>query len=106
MVDQKDDGIILPIEWHYPEGLVSRYATNIVVQHTDQEFIISFFEVLPPVVLGSPEEQKAKTEQIKSVRGECVARIIISVDRMPEFVEALQNNLEKYRSRITSRGAK
>jgi hypothetical protein len=96
MAEQKAEGIYVPIEWYVPEDLVSRYANNIVVQYEEHEFIISFFEVRPPVLLGSSEEIKAKLEQVKSVRAECVARIIVAADRMPVFIEALQGNLEKY----------
>jgi hypothetical protein len=96
MAEQEIKGIYVPIEWHAPEDLISRYANNILVQHEEHEFIISFFEIRPPLLLGSPEEIKAKLEQTESVRAECVARIIVAADRMPSFIEALQGNLEKY----------
>ena len=90
---------LVPVEWHYPEELLSRYATNMIVQHSDHEFVIQFFEVLPPLVLGTPEEQKVQLGGIKSVRAECVARVIVAPERMPEFVRVLQDNLEKYHSK-------
>ena len=62
----KEQAVNLPIEWNYPESIVSRYATNLVVQHTEHEFILSFFEVKPPVILGTAEEQKEKAQQFKS----------------------------------------
>jgi len=46
----------LPIKWQIPEDLISRYATNLVVQHTEHEFTISFFEAEPPILLGTPED--------------------------------------------------
>jgi hypothetical protein len=52
-----------------------------------------------PLLLGSPEERKAQLEQIKSVRAECVARIIVAAERLPEFVEVIQGQLEVYRSK-------
>ena len=59
----------LPIEWHLPDQIVSRYATNMVVQFTENEFIVSFFETVPPLLLGSPDAIKEKVKEIKSVRG-------------------------------------
>ena len=82
------------IEWHIPEGTVSRYATNMVVQHSEQEFILSFFELLPPIILGTPQELE-KLDKMTSVRAECIARVIVSADRMPKFIEVLQQTLEK-----------
>jgi hypothetical protein len=101
---QIEEGVFLPIEWHCPEGLISRYATNLVVQHAEHEFYISFFEIMPPLVLGAPEERKAKLEEIESVRAECVARVIVPAGQMPVFIKTLQSNWEAYRSKQTSEG--
>ena len=84
----------IPVEWHIPEQIVSRYASNMVVQNTGQEFIISFFEIFPPLLFGTPADL-AKLDQLESVRAECIARIIVSKDRMPKFIEALQTNFER-----------
>jgi hypothetical protein len=99
VAEQEEKEILfIPIEWHFPEHIASRYATNLVVQSSQHEFIISFFEVRQPIVLGSPEERKAQLEQIKSVRAECVARIIVAAERMPEFIQALQVRVDAFRA--------
>jgi uncharacterized protein DUF3467 len=87
--------IEFPIEWYVPDSIKSQYATNMVVQHTEQEFILSFFETRPPLLLGNLTEEDIKA--IPSIRAECVARIVIARDRMPKFVEALQTNLKTSR---------
>ena len=56
--EHRAEGKMVPIKWHYPDSIVTRYATNFVVQHTDREFIISFFEAWPPVIIGTPEEKR------------------------------------------------
>ena len=89
----------LPIDWQYPKDLSSRYATHLVVQHTEHEFVLSFFEILPPAIFGAPEVVTAKIEQMTSIEAECFARIVVAANRMPEFVRVLQENLERYRSR-------
>jgi hypothetical protein len=99
MAEEKPEELILPLEWHLPDDLVSRYATNLVVQHTDQEFIISFFEATPPITLGQPEEVKARLEEQGYVRATCVARVIVSVGRMAEFINVLEDNLKRYLSK-------
>lgn len=35
----------------------SVYATNVTVQHTPHEFVISFYEAHPPLIVGSQEER-------------------------------------------------
>ena len=89
-------GKSLPIEWHCPEGLVSRYANHIVVQHTEHEFYLSFFEIPPPLVVGAPEEQMARLAQMGAVRAECVARIVVSAQAFQAFVRVLQSSLDGY----------
>ncbi len=93
---EKDQGIPIPIEWCYPDNLLSVYATTMIVQHTEHEFILSFFEARPPIILGSPEEQKEQALRLVSVKADCVARVIVSIARMPNFVQILQDNLKKY----------
>ena len=100
MAEEQGERKLLPIEWIVPEDIVGRYATNIVIQHSEHEFIISFFEVWPPIVLGTPEETEAQLEKIEAVRAECVARLIVSAERLPVFIKVLQDNLETYRSKL------
>ena len=98
MAEERPEGRHIPIEWHTPDHIVSQYATNFVVQGTGHEFIISFFEIHPPIILGSADVQRADFEKIQSVPAECVARIIVAAERLPEFVKLLQGQLDQYRS--------
>ena len=85
----------VPIEWHIPEEMTPRYATNFVIQFTGHEFVLSFFEVRPPIVLGSPEEQKEQLENLGSVRANCIAQIVLSPTRMVDFVDLLNRHQER-----------
>lgn len=88
-------GITFPLEWNIPDDIVARYATNMIIQRAENEFIISFFEVKPPVLLGNPDEIIEQVRKIKSIRANCVAQVIIAAEKMPTFVEALQKNLSR-----------
>jgi hypothetical protein len=91
----------LPIQYHVPDHIQSQYATNLLVQNTEHEFILSFFELQEPFLIGdTPEEIEQQLEQLRSVRATCVGRVIIAADRMPAFIDAMQKNLEKYRARL------
>jgi hypothetical protein len=79
----------VPIEWRIPDYIVSRYATNMVVQKAEHEYIISFFELQPPIIL----EETAN--QLASMPADCVARIVVSASKYPEFVAVLQQHLQK-----------
>lgn len=81
----------LPIEWFIPPDIKSVYATNLLIQRGDHEFFISLFELRPPIVIGTPEQQREQAAQLHTARAECVARIIVGRDRLPEFVQVLQD---------------
>jgi hypothetical protein len=85
----------IPIEWYVPDHIESKYANNLVVQHGENEIIISFFETRPPLILGTPEDIE-RLARLESIRSECVARIIVSPSKMPAFIEALQTNYQRY----------
>jgi len=45
---QSPQQITIPLEWHVPDHISSRYADNVVVQPRKHDIIISFFESQPP----------------------------------------------------------
>lgn len=95
---QQSEIVTLPVEWHFAEGLQSRYANNALVQTGQHEFVISFFEIQPPLLVGSPEENKAKLQQMGAIQAECVSKVILSPEVIPGLISALQAELEKYQS--------
>ncbi len=95
---QESEVITLSIDWHVPEGIQSRYANNVLVQAGQYEFTISFFEVQVPLLSGSPEENKAKLQQMRSVRADCVSKIVIPPNLVQGLMDALQTELDKFSS--------
>lgn len=84
--------VSVPLQLKNPPSLVTRYATNFVVQITEHEYIISFYEAQPPLqfVPGAPP--------VTVVPAECVGRIIVAPGRLPELIRILQegvNNREQ-----------
>jgi hypothetical protein len=94
----EDHNLNLPIDWHVSEDIQSRYASNVHVQAGEHELILSFFETVLPILVGSPEENKTKLLQQGAIRAECVARIIVDPDLVPRLIEALQTTLAGYRA--------
>jgi len=85
---------------HVPEGFRTLFATNLIVQHTEHEFVITFFEVVPPALLGTAEMKKEQLESIKEVAGTCLARIAVPASRMESFVQVFVDNLSTYKARM------
>ena len=84
-----------------PSDMPGLYATNIVIQHTPKEFVITFWEVKAPPILGTTEERKEKMERVEQVLAHCIARVVVSPERMKGFVDAMQQNWEKYQGKFS-----
>jgi hypothetical protein len=87
--------ISVPLEWNVSNDIVARYATNMVVQRLENEFLITFFEVKPPILLGEPDQIAKRVKELKSIQANCVAQVIVAADKMPSFVKALETNLQR-----------
>lgn len=91
----------IPLVRVFPEELRTYFVDNIVVQHQPDRFVVSFFEVFPPPILGdSEEERRAAMEAMSTVEAKCVARLVITPSRMEEFVSVINENLDRYRKML------
>jgi hypothetical protein len=94
--EEQSNQISLRVDWDVPDDMVSRYVNNVFVQQGEYEFIISLFETRPPLLTGTPEENKAKLEQLGSVKAECVGRFIVAPKLVRKIIDALQTTLDRY----------
>lgn len=84
----------------YPDNLSSHFVTNLVVQHEPEYFVLSFFEVWsPPIVGKTPEAIQEELDAIDKVDAKCVARLVVPPARMKEFVALLSENLKLFEER-------
>jgi hypothetical protein len=90
----------LEIDWATIEQLPPLYATNMVIQHTESEFIINLYQLLPPVIWGTEEQKRARIEEMSMIQTTPLARVVITADRMPGFVRALKKNLDVYETKF------
>ena len=81
--------IHIPIEW-MPSEQNSIFANNMLVQASEHECHLLFYEITPPLIQGDDEELRRKqVEQISSIKGRCVAKIVISAERIETFAQTL-----------------
>lgn len=91
-VTAKTKGTLLPLKWYVPDDIVTRYASNMVVQILENEFKITFFEMKPDI------QSALAGESPKEVQAACVASIIINPNKIPVFIGALQKQHDLYTS--------
>ena len=66
------------------------------VQVGEYEIVLSFFQTKLPLLTGTPEENRAKLEQLGIIQANCVGRIIVNPDLIPKIIEALQTTYDGY----------
>ncbi len=98
--NKKELGFVqVKLEYKYPEDLQTHFVTNVVIQHQPDFFALSFFEVIPPAVLvKTPEEKRSVLEALDHIDAKCVARIVVSPEKMVEFAKAMNDNLSNYQT--------
>jgi hypothetical protein len=83
----------IKLNFIFPENLETKFVNHVVVQHQKDFFTLAFFETVLPLVIGaSEEERKAEFDKIDSIDAKCLARLIITPEKMNELVTALQEN--------------
>ncbi len=83
---------IIEIEWEVPSShMPTHYASHLVVQGTEQQtFVLSFYELRYPVLVGTPDEVKSAASRIRHVPAVCVARVAVEASELPKMIQALQ----------------
>jgi len=94
------DKIAIQINYKTPESLRVGFANHLIVQHDENTFYLSFFEALPPVLVGTEEERMQQLASLGPLPAYCVAKIAIPGDRMEKFVEVLAGNVQQRNSTI------
>lgn len=99
MADEKEtesDEVQVRLNFRIPPRMPSVYAHHMLLQQGEFEIILSFFEVIPPMITEKlPEADRLKFLQEVGVTAECVARVIIAKDRFPGFAAALQQLVDQ-----------
>ena len=85
----KHEGVQVPLRFNVPVNMPSKYATNLLVQSSEHEIIIYFFEAQPPIIFGDSEEDNIEEFKKIGIRADCVAKITVAKERFANFVNAL-----------------
>jgi len=86
----------------YPESLETKVPNHFVIQHDEETFTLSFFEIRQPIILeGNNSEKLAQLEALTEVDAKCVARLVLTPSRMYNFIAAVQENFEKFESKTS-----
>lgn len=78
----------IALNFHVSDKLATYYANEVAVQTIHTEFVFSFFEFRVPI--GPPNTPP------DSISANCVARVAISAEKVPDVIKALQNQFDRF----------
>ena len=91
----------LRLEWVGLEETPIEFANQMVVQHIQNEFVLSFGHMTPPPFLEPPT--KEQVEGIDFVPIKPIVRLGMTPQRLLEVISALQSNYRKYQESLTQK---
>jgi len=95
----QEAGIAVPIVYVGGEDVPVLLANQFVIQHEQNEFVLTLGQVTPPILLGTLEERREQAQKLAYVPVKVVARVAFTRERLVELIEVLQEHLRKYDTR-------
>jgi hypothetical protein len=97
VAEQDPEQIAVPVVWVGVDETPIVFCNQVICQF-DQDletFILTFGQMSPPPLMGTPEEMRQQAEQISFVPVRVVARLSASPAQMAEIHAALGANLDQ-----------
>lgn len=87
----------VPIKYVIGSDVATKYVNNVVIHYSpDGDFYLSFFEIVPPIIMADTEEEKQKQlQEIPAVDARCVGRISLTKERVRSLIGALVQQLKR-----------
>jgi hypothetical protein len=80
----------VPSRFVVPASLSTQRVTRFVLQQQGaDEFVLSFFEVRLPIIIGDKEERELQISAIDHVDEVCVGRFVLPAGRLVEMANLL-----------------
>ena len=96
MADSKEEEIRIPTVFIGAEDAPIQFANQFVIQHQQEEFVLTIAQVVPPILLGTPEEKIEQAKQTAYVPIKVIGRYGMTRPRVEELIKALQDNLDNF----------
>ena len=89
----------IPIDWQASlSGVPVRYTNQVTVQPVEDQLLLTFFMIVPPMALGTPEEVFEQLSKVDSIVPECFSRVLVSQQTAERLIEILQARLMELKS--------
>lgn len=96
MADPDPEDVTIPTVFVGIEDVPIQFANQFVIQHHQQEFILTVAQVAPPMLTGNDEEKLEQAKKIAYIPIKVVGRFGLTRERLAELIKVLQENLERF----------
>jgi len=83
----------LKIAWQ--EAGVASFANNLLVQSDGNTFYLTFYQVIPPIMMGEPEELAAAMQSMETVPAVPVARVAVGYNQLATMLGVMKRQLDQ-----------
>lgn len=89
MADNLDDSIELNLRFRIPQRMPSVVANEMIIQPIADGVLLSFFEVIPPLLPTNPTTEQMENIRQAGVVAECVSRVFVPNSKFEAFANAM-----------------
>ena len=83
------------VNFRIPARMPSVYAHSMTLQVAENEAILNFYEVMPPLLIGEQQAEMLADLQETGLNAECVARVTIAKANLPKFADMINEFVAK-----------
>jgi hypothetical protein len=84
----------VPLRFRIPTKMPSVVAQHLTVQPDGDGFLLSFYEVIPPLIHPDITTDQLKAFEESGVIAECVSKVYVPLSRYEDFIDAMESVLE------------
>jgi hypothetical protein len=96
-VSEEARDVSLPVVWVGAEEAPLVFANQIIGQVGQQgEVVLTFGQLAPPTLVGTPEQMAEQAERISYVPTKTVARLVITRPGLDQLIEVLKQTVDNY----------
>ena len=90
------ESLKLPLVWMDSDAPAVLYANQFALQRSGGDLFLAVGQLVPPLLLGSQEEQRDQLKQLSFVPVRIVGRYLVTLGEMRELADLLKRHLERF----------
>jgi len=95
-LDEHSERRDVPLTWENLESVPVFFSNQYVCQYNQDEFILTFGQMTPPMLLGDLEDRAEQLRRLEYVPVKPLARVAFTYKRLVELIQVLEINREQY----------